>query len=89
MTEAKLLEVSDNAQKPRSHGRRGMDKVAYALLEIQRVIKLAGGVVGELSKFFLAAVGAGSLGYAAWQDFKSDMARNATPPALVKPKEAK
>lgn len=81
MSEAKLLEVTDERRK-RRRGRRVDD----VMLGTAHIIKLAVGIVSALSAFFLAAIGAGSVGYAAWQDFKTQMARDATPPAMVKPK---
>jgi len=85
VTEAKLVDVNEERRKWTRNGRRIKD----ALAEANSVIKLVTGMVGELLKLFLAAVGAGGLGYAMWQDTKSDIARHATPPALVKPQEGK
>jgi len=89
MTEAKLLEVSDNAEKPRTHGRRGMDKIAYAMLDVQRIIKYAALIVSALSGFFLAAIGMGMTVEVAWQHWQTQHAQFKTPPALVKPQESK
>lgn len=82
---ARPLEASAERRNWTRNGRRVRDM----MVEAASVIKLAVGIVSALSALFLAAIGAGSVGYAAYQDFKAQIARDSTPPAMVKQKETK
>lgn len=62
----------------RAPGRRTADKVVHGLVHY---IKLASLIVGALSAAFLSGIGAFTMGYAAWQDLRVQMSRDARIPA--------
>lgn len=84
MSEAELLAVYDKAKDPRSSGRRFMDKVAYGMLETEKVIKMATRIVSYILALYLAVIGGYIMGYEKWQEAKAQIARDRQPPAMVK-----
>lgn len=78
VTTPRMIQIPDR--------RESADKLVR---NVTHYIKLATGIITVSSAAFLAAVGAGSLGYAAWQDFKYQMAHDKVPRAMAEQIEEK
>lgn len=72
--------MSDERKSRQSHGRRWYDDLTST---VTGVGKLAVAVISTCLLVYMAGIGAYTVGYAKWQEHKSDIARNATPPAFT------